>query len=230
MTVADFLASADAAAPHLAESGSAVGRPHPGRRRRPRAPPAGRTPISASCSCARRSRRPRRPAASLRASFARVLSRLDRRDAVLAYRAIRLASPGGLGRSDRHDVAEEPTVTLLEAMREAAGRDRIAMQYVSGFRGRVRIGVARLRACRAAGWADHWALSATFLALLAAFPTPTSCASMATRWRERLLCEGDRARSSDEGGGESRGPWRIACCSWTGSSRTAGSILEPAPT
>src|SRR5207342_2556160 len=65
----------------------------------------------------------------LRQSLDEVLARLTRADAILAYRAIRLAAPGGLGTSDRHDVASEPTVTLLEAMRAAAGRDRIAMQY-----------------------------------------------------------------------------------------------------
>ena len=169
MTVEDFVASADAAAPHLAEAGLAVGD------RVLRAVEATRqvcghnTNLGILLLCA-----PLAAAAgaggSLRPSLAMILSRLDRRDAARAYRAIRLASPGGLGRSDRHDVADEPTVTLLEAMHEAAGRDRIAMQYVGGFADVFDIGAARLAACRRAGWADHWAVSAAFLALLAAFP------------------------------------------------------------
>ena len=37
-------------------------------------------------------------------------------DARLVYQAIRLARPGGLGRAPEQDVADEPTVTLREAM------------------------------------------------------------------------------------------------------------------
>ena len=37
-------------------------------------------------------------------------------DARDVYRAIRLARPGGLGTSDAQDVADEPTMTLLEVM------------------------------------------------------------------------------------------------------------------
>jgi triphosphoribosyl-dephospho-CoA synthase len=62
-----------------------------------------------------------------------VLSALDREDARLVYEAIRLANPGGLGRVEREDVANEPSVTLLEAMRSAADRDSIAAQYATNF-------------------------------------------------------------------------------------------------
>jgi triphosphoribosyl-dephospho-CoA synthase len=103
-------------------------------------------------------------------ALARVLAGLDITDAMLAYRAIRLASPGGLGHSARHDVAAEPTVTLLEAMRTAAGKDRIARQYVTGFADVLELGVPRLRMARAAGWPEPWAVTATFLAFLARFP------------------------------------------------------------
>jgi triphosphoribosyl-dephospho-CoA synthase len=106
----------------------------------------------------------------LAASLARVLAGLTVADARLAYRAIRLAAPGGLGRSDRHDVAEEPRVTLLEAMRAAAARDRIAWQYANGFADILELGVARLRHGRARGWPEPWAVTSTYLAFLAAFP------------------------------------------------------------
>jgi len=43
------------------------------------------------------------------------------------------ASPGGLGRAERYDVFKPATVTLREAMAEAADRDRIARQYVTDF-------------------------------------------------------------------------------------------------
>lgn len=61
-----------------------------------------------------------------------VLRRADLDDAVLAYRAIRLAEPGGLGHRDAQDVSGEPTVTLCEAMRMAAGHDRIARAWTDG--------------------------------------------------------------------------------------------------
>ena len=62
-----------------------------------------------------------------------VLAGLTREDADFVYAAIRLVNPGGLGRVDREDIASAPSVTLLEAMRLAAGRDRIAEQYANGF-------------------------------------------------------------------------------------------------
>ena len=61
------------------------------------------------------------------------LAALTQQDASYVYEAIRLASPGGLGKAPDQDVAEAPTVTLLEAMRLAADRDMVARQYANGF-------------------------------------------------------------------------------------------------
>ena len=60
-----------------------------------------------------------------------VLDRLTVEDSRWAYRAIRLASPGGMGKASEQDLDDEPTVTLLEAMRLAADRDSIARQYIT---------------------------------------------------------------------------------------------------
>lgn len=73
-----------------------------------------------------------------------VLGSLTQQDAALAYQAIRIASPGGIGHSDTEDVSAEPTGTLLEVMRLAAGRDAIAMQYASGFQLVLETGVSIL--------------------------------------------------------------------------------------
>ncbi|HSM20053.1 MAG TPA: triphosphoribosyl-dephospho-CoA synthase, partial [Hyphomicrobiales bacterium] len=70
---------------------------------------------------------------SLRDRLARVLSALTVEDARAAYRAIRLAEPGGIGEAPQHDVSNAPDVTLLEAMRAAETRDRIAWNYTNGF-------------------------------------------------------------------------------------------------
>ena len=74
------------------------------------------------------------PKASLAAGLASILNQTTARDAEQVYAAISLAQPGGLGQVSSQDVQEIPTVTLQEAMRLAAGRDRIAEQYVTDFR------------------------------------------------------------------------------------------------
>jgi triphosphoribosyl-dephospho-CoA synthase len=68
-----------------------------------------------------------------RRELEQVLSRLSVDDARRVYEAIRIANPGGLGDAPEQDVREEPTVTLLEAMKLAADRDLIARQYANGF-------------------------------------------------------------------------------------------------
>lgn len=70
---------------------------------------------------------------SLRSRLDEVLSTLQVEDAIQVYRAILLANPGGLGDAPNQDVRDEPTVTLLEAMKLAADRDLIARQYANGF-------------------------------------------------------------------------------------------------
>ncbi len=73
------------------------------------------------------------PAGPLRPGIERVLAKLSRDDAAFAYRAIRMARPGGLGAAAEQDVRNEPTITLLEAMTLAADRDLVARQYATGF-------------------------------------------------------------------------------------------------
>ncbi len=68
-----------------------------------------------------------------RSHLAGVLRELSIRDTGLVYEAIRVANPGGLGDAPEQDVRDEPTVTLLEAMRLAADRDMVARQYANGF-------------------------------------------------------------------------------------------------
>lgn len=68
-----------------------------------------------------------------REGVGRVLDRLTVEDARSVYEAIRIANPGGLGTAPEADVRNEPTITLLEAMKLAADRDLIARQYANGF-------------------------------------------------------------------------------------------------
>lgn len=62
-----------------------------------------------------------------------ILASLTIDDAKYAFEAIRLASAGGLGDVSEQSVNDEPTVTLIDAMRLAADRDMIAKQYATGF-------------------------------------------------------------------------------------------------
>jgi triphosphoribosyl-dephospho-CoA synthase len=70
---------------------------------------------------------------SLRRRLAAVLRGLSVDDARWAYRAIRLANPGGLGSSDAADVWRRPAITLRQSMALAASRDAIAAEYVHDF-------------------------------------------------------------------------------------------------
>ncbi len=99
-----------------------------------------------------------------------VLQQLTQQDAELAYAAIRLAKPAGLGSSARHDVSERPQVTLLVAMQEARDRDSIARQYANGFADVFDVGVARAREALARFAGEEWAVLSAYLAMLARFP------------------------------------------------------------
>jgi triphosphoribosyl-dephospho-CoA synthase len=106
----------------------------------------------------------------IRAAVPKVLAGLTRADACSAFKAIVRASPAGLGQSSRHDVHGPAEATLLEAMREAAGRDRIAYQYSSGFADIFSTGLTALDAARKAGWPAPWPAVSVYLSFLAGFP------------------------------------------------------------
>jgi triphosphoribosyl-dephospho-CoA synthase len=112
----------------------------------------------------------RRGSGTLRDRTRRVLAGLDRRDARDAYRAIRLARPGGLGRVEHQDVSRTPSLPLLECMRLAAGRDAVAREYDTGFRTTFTSTLPRLRNLRARHLPLPHAIVQTFLSILAATP------------------------------------------------------------
>ncbi len=140
--------------------------------------------------------------AALRPALARVLDGLDQADAEDVFSAIAAANPGGLGRADRHDVRAPATVTLREAMDEAAGRDRIARQYLTAYEDVFETGLPALAAARK--WRLHarWSTLAAYLTFLAAFPdthivrklglaTAESVRSDAIRWRDAFEAADD---------------------------------------
>ena len=99
-----------------------------------------------------------------------VLREMDTEDTKAVFEAILLASPGGLGSSEAHDVRDEPKVHLVEAMREAAGRDMIARQYVTGFDDVFGTGLAAYNAALSRGEGGMWPTVRAYMAFLADFP------------------------------------------------------------
>jgi triphosphoribosyl-dephospho-CoA synthase len=172
MQAEDFLASAEAAALALCQPGLSVGA------RIAQAIEATREVVSCNTNlgivllAAPLAQAALMPSAvpALRDRLQPVLAALTIRDAEQAYRAIRLAAPGGLGRVERHDLNSEPQVTLLEAMHEAANRDRIANQYAHGFQDVFDVGVPAAHDALARGAEPERALVDIYLALLARFP------------------------------------------------------------
>jgi len=170
MTTAEFIRSADAAAPPLCASGARVGARILGAVEATFAAVGMNTNLGIVLLCAPLAAAAERDRADLRAALTDVLHALDREDAEHAFRAIRLASPGGLGRSERHDVFATPTVSLRDAMAQAADRDRIARQYVCDFADVFELGEPLLAATLARGLEPKWAALAVFLGFLASFP------------------------------------------------------------
>ena len=107
---------------------------------------------------------------SLRDRLRSVLGETTVEDAVEVYEAIRRARPGGLGESSAEDVAKAPTVSLRDAMALAAGRDAIAREYVTGFALTFETGVPAVVAARQEGlpWGDT--VVEAYLALLDTTP------------------------------------------------------------
>jgi triphosphoribosyl-dephospho-CoA synthase len=105
---------------------------------------------------------------SLQDAVRRVLETTTIDDAREAYVAIRLASPGGLGRAEGQDVSSEPTMTLIEVMRLAAHRDTIASEYATGFELTFGTAVPALERARHDGLPWDAAVVETFLTILAA--------------------------------------------------------------
>jgi triphosphoribosyl-dephospho-CoA synthase len=105
---------------------------------------------------------------TLRDETRRVLDASTVDDARNVYAAIRIAAPGGLGTVDDQDVADEPTETLLNVMRRAAGRDGVAREYATAFELTFTTAVPVLERARRdhLSWPD--AIVETFLTILAA--------------------------------------------------------------
>jgi triphosphoribosyl-dephospho-CoA synthase len=103
------------------------------------------------------------------AALHHVLTRLTTDDCRLVYAAIRLAMPGGLGKVEEMDIADEPPADLLLAMRAAADRDLVARQYTDDFRLVLGEALPLVIAGRSRGWSLTESIIHTHLTLLARY-------------------------------------------------------------
>ncbi|WOJ88933.1 triphosphoribosyl-dephospho-CoA synthase [Methylocapsa polymorpha] len=169
MTADEFLRSAEAAAPAIGESSASIGDRILAAVEATWASVGMNTNLGIILLCA-----PLAIAAQtdgdLRSALKGALARLTRADAAAAFCAILRASPAGLGEARRHDVHQAPDATLLEAMRAAADRDRIAYQYAFDFVDVFETGIGALNAARSKLWPAPWPTVAIYLAFLAGFP------------------------------------------------------------
>ena len=184
MTAAEFVRSAEVAAAPLALPGARVGNRIRDAVEATLALVGTNTNLGIILLCAPLAAAADVRSGDLRSALAQVLASLNVRDAELAFRAIARAAPAGLGRVERHDVAEAATVTLKAAMAEASSRDRIARQYVSDFEDVFERGEPTLQAALAAlGRATNGRRLQSISSFSPHFPTAISFASTAPRRR-----------------------------------------------
>lgn len=106
----------------------------------------------------------------LRASLAEVLENLTVDDAKHCYAGIQLAKPAGIGVVPEQDVSQEPDANLGEVMRLAHSRDTIARQYITDFEDVFCTGLPNLFHYRARWHSLAWACSACYLSFLSLHP------------------------------------------------------------
>ena len=129
---------------------------------------------------------------ALRTRVQTLLASLDISDAEQVFQAIRHANPGGLGHSPRHDVAESASASLIEIMRAAAERDRIAFQYAHGFDDIFMIGLPALQAALSRWPTAAWATVEVYLNFLVRFPDTHIQRKLGKPCAEQVRCDSER--------------------------------------
>ncbi len=111
-----------------------------------------------------------RGATDIQKNLQSLLTQTTVNDADWVFRAIALAAPGGLGQSKQQDVTENPQVTLIQAMKLAENRDRIAWQFTTNYKDIFDFLVLRYNE-KLNQWDDSgWAAVAVYSAMLAKYP------------------------------------------------------------
>ncbi|PHS24073.1 MAG: triphosphoribosyl-dephospho-CoA synthase [Methylophaga sp.] len=106
----------------------------------------------------------------LPSALEQVLDNLTIDDADKCYQAIRLAEAGGMGEVDNQDINKQPTITLRQAMELAQKRDTIARQYTNNYDAIWCIGLANLTNAINCGETVEWATTFAYLITLSKIP------------------------------------------------------------
>ncbi len=107
---------------------------------------------------------------SLHESLKKQLSVTTIEDAEWMFKAIALAAPGGLGTSDQADVQTTPTITLLDAMKIAQQRDKIAELFVTDYRDIFDYCILMYNCGIKRFGTPNWAALSVYLGALSCFP------------------------------------------------------------
>ncbi len=110
------------------------------------------------------------PGLSLRQALHKVLTTTNLDDADWVFKAITLASPGGLGCSDDQDVSQKPSVNLTEAMGLASAKDRIALQYITDYQDIFDFSVLIYYNAMSEWGNEGWSALSVYTELLCRFP------------------------------------------------------------
>lgn len=190
MSVAQFRRSAEVASPALSTPAAGIGARVLEAVRRTREAVGCNTNLGIALLAAPLAAAAQAPGGGgLRARVRRALAYTGLEDARAVFEAIRLARPGGLGHAPEQDVEQPPSVDLLTAMRLAAGRDRIARQYVQGFEDVFETGCPSVEAALARYGSWRWAAVACHLRLLGRFPDSHIARKHGPETAERVRAE-----------------------------------------
>lgn len=164
----------------------------------------------------------------LRAGVRQVLADLTVEDARQTFGAILRAEPGGLGEVDEYDVRQqEVDITLLEAMRLAQHRDRIAQEYVTDYALTFELGYPSLARFWAEGHRFSSAIVQAYLTLLS--EAPDTLIARKKGW-EAARAVSEQARDALEAGGAFSDRGLRAVAELDRSLRDPGHTLNPGTT
>ena len=108
-------------------------------------------------------------------SLAVELNALTVEDAKSCYQAIRLAEAGGLGKAEKQDIKTTPTISLKQAMALAQGHDTIAKQYLNNYHEVFNIGLPNLTSAINCEESIEWATALAYLTILSSVPDTLVC-------------------------------------------------------
>ena len=98
-----------------------------------------------------------------------LLAKQNTKNSYDIFKAISIATPGGLGFSKKYDVNKLPRISLYKAMEYSKKKDLIAKQYCSGFKDILEVGIPAYDKFYKKWGKVNWALTGVYLTFLKKF-------------------------------------------------------------